>query len=174
MVSTVGQNHVVLLPPNEMADSVYSFKCPFILGIGNKVTDATAYYGAGVPIENILIMQKSGEVIAGGFIPLPEDCIVHRSSNTLVAVDPSPDEVATASTIADSFAASSALNTITFTSYSDRNLLSYTKHLILSSSKVIGYGGQSHGEDEGWIHLNSILIFTKVTNSAVLCRSWLC
>lgn len=154
--STASFKHSVLLEVAELYRNValtksvkYSYKCPFFLGVGNKDTDATAYYSAGISITNILIMQRSGEVIAGGFIPQPSDYVAHQSSRAPINVALGPDDEEATAAVVCSIKTVSALTKVAFSSYGDPRLLSYTKDLILSSSKVVSFGGYVHEENEG-------------------------
>jgi hypothetical protein len=130
----------------DFVDTGYIYKCPFILGIGNKDTDARAYYCAGISLDKIFIMQKSGVVVTGGYIPLESDylaCSASRSA-AIAAPAPSPDDIAAAGEAVKTIAAASTMIAASFVSYEDPNLLLHTKNLILASSKALNFGDQNN------------------------------
>jgi hypothetical protein len=49
------------------------YSCPFVWGIGNKTSDAEAYFCSGVPLSRVLIVDGSGGrvVVGGGLKPKP-------------------------------------------------------------------------------------------------------
>lgn len=148
-----------LLESSGLLCSRYTYSCPFFLGIGNKDTDATAYYGSGIAITNIIIMQKTGEVVAGGFVPQPVDVLDHHYSRSAVLLSKyGEDDSEAAALLVESIAAASPLTMKLFSSYSDPRLHTFTKEIILASSKVLSFGGEPHEENEG-MYTRQIEIF---------------
>ena len=127
-------------PRSEVSQSSVTYECPFCLGIGNKDTDAKAYYNGGVPLENIFIMKKSGDVTVGEFIPTCSDILSHRSSRcsqhcSTDAKGDSNEDMELIEATVHSISLASSLQTLNFTSYDDPRLQSYAKQLIVSSDK---------------------------------------
>jgi hypothetical protein len=119
------------------------YKCPFVWGIGNKLSDAEAYFCSGVPLSRILIVDGSGGkvIVGGGLKPKPRMLQLHdqgasaaptiqppAQTNRLVATSadtPSTQVTTTTTTTAHTTTTPSATTRI-FSSYLDPELLEYT------------------------------------------------
>lgn len=111
-------------------------ECPLVWGVGNKVSDAEAYFCSGVPLSRILIVDPSGKILVGGGL-LPDAKLLQLHSafastqqSASASAQSSSGDVSDAAQLNGSGSKSNSTSggdatSRTFTSYLDPQLFEY-------------------------------------------------